>query len=223
MDRWTQGFATQAEVFDWVATSHYFDSAKLARSDMLRGSRKRAKDTRTMFQNFLDWTLDRTMSTLDMEGKGRSIHHRKDVIDQALQAFGRKDLYERLNRVGDIKQKIKQTFSGKFVTEWTGVQGRPVRWIMDEVQRRLEPSQPTELGTLDEARTTASDAIDPNLLTAPSWQVVMSNMTVDQVREHAVRVKEELDQQGKLHYDFREAKKLKAERKALMGSQSQNA
>ena len=218
MDRWEQGFSTQAEVFDWVATSQYFDSAKLARSDMLNGTRKRARDTRTMFQNFLDWTLEHSMSTMKMEdGKGRLIHHRRDVIEHALRTFGKRELFLRLVHVGEIKQKIKQVFSGKLVTEWTGVQGTPVRWIMDEVQNRSEQSLSAErsLPSLDGVNGTL-EAIDPSLLNVPAWQVAMGVMSPEEIKELTIQVKEELGEKGKLSYDIKAAKKRKAERKAML-------
>lgn len=209
------------EVFDWVATSPYFNSAKLARTDSLNSSRKRAKDSRSMFQNFLDFTLERSMSEIEIHGAVKPVHLRQDVVKQALQAFGKDELYEVLNRIGDINLKIKQVFSGTLVTQWTGVQGTPVRWIMDEVQRRLEQSAPIQLSIPDGLGSDGCNSIDPRLLTISSWQVAISDMTLDQVQELVVHVKEELDQQGKLSFDFRAAKKRKAERKALLESQSQ--
>ncbi|CAL1713280.1 unnamed protein product [Somion occarium] len=219
--RWEQGFSTTAEAFDWVSSSSYFIPTRLARPDVLQGSQKRAKASRTMFQDFLDYTATRALSM-----QRQAIESRDVAIERALRHFDKWDLYQTILHTCEAKQRIKQIFTGKLVMEWTGVQGTPVRWIMEEVQRKLE-AQPLPLAQEIDASTPlchsvkGSELVDPSFLTLAPWQILMKDLTVEQVKDLVVEVKEGLQRDGKLQFDWQEAKKRKAERKALLESQPQ--
>ncbi|KAI0785256.1 hypothetical protein C8Q75DRAFT_686109, partial [Abortiporus biennis] len=147
LDRWKQGFATQSDVFQWVASSPYFDPRLLSRADTANNARRKARDARPMYQNFLKYvrSIAGTSNNGDtqvhdpssVKEKGKHRERKQAIMSNVLTRYGKRALYDALLRVASIKQHVKDVYTGRLVTEWTGVQGTPVRWIMNEVERRL--------------------------------------------------------------------------------------
>ena len=112
-------------------------------------------------------------------------------------------------RIDAIKRHVRDVFSGNLVIEWTGVTGMPVRFIMDEVKRRLGGED--KLRTVDDIALDSLDSSDipPMYLTVRVWEFAMSEMSIDKVKIMVIRAKEDLDAEGKLQYNWKAAKQMK--------------
>ncbi|KAJ3484250.1 hypothetical protein NLI96_g5754 [Meripilus lineatus] len=225
LETWEQGFKSQREIFDWVSTSPYFDAGRMVRSDANNGSRPKARVMRHMYQKFLVHAKDiASKQPYDLTQQTTN-----DVVEQAaIDFFGKRDLYEQLLRVSRAKEKIKAVFSGKLVGQWTGVQGLPVRWLMDEIQNRLGddgaasvdgPSTVTDslanhsLHLASPHLVPQDSSISPAHLVLAPWERALENMSPDDVWALVVQVKKEMHSKGLLEYDWRAAKELSARRK----------
>ncbi|KAI0699123.1 hypothetical protein BC835DRAFT_1227272, partial [Cytidiella melzeri] len=124
LDRWEQGFTTQREVFDWVASSPFFDVWNRMQKDNMQPPGR--VGGRPMFRNFLEYARCRRddgsfqVSSID--------------INYALSHFRKQNLYNAILHVTHAKQRIKTVFSGKQVEAWTDLRGPSVGIIMEEVK-----------------------------------------------------------------------------------------
>ena len=100
-----------------------------------------------------------------------------------------------------MQNRAKEILNGTNVQLWTGLQGMPVRFVMDEVKERL-----SSMPAVGSAPAMAMDEVQV-------WQRVWLEMSDDEVRALVVNVKEELQEKGELEFDWRAAKAAKLERK----------
>jgi len=210
MSRWMEGFATQEEIFDWISSSPYYNPGVMARSEADNQGGRRAREARGMYQNFLVYAREHTRA-------GASVSDRDTAVQTALQFFGKWDVLNQLLQVAAVKSHISASFTGKLVTEWTSVHGPPVRWIMDEVKKKLGGEEPDQSSQVHE-QDASGNAIDPVHLSLAAWQESMGVMDVDAIRRMVEQVKEEMAKDGRLAFDWRAAKKREAERKAALAS-----
>ncbi|GBE84907.1 predicted protein [Sparassis crispa] len=188
MDRWAIGFSSQLEIFDWLATSTLFDPCAIVnhheKLSTVDNSKERGRKARAMFQNFV--------------------------------------LYARERAENKIRRQVDEVFSGSLVQEWTGVRSVPVRWVMDGVRERLtarytkqhldDNRGQDDIGNLDLNRE-LQDERERKMACIASWELVLSTMSLDDVRAEVVEVKDEMEVAGKLIYDWRAAKAEKAEKR----------
>ena len=203
-DRLTQGFKTQLELFEWVATSAIFFPGLLpspVSDPSHHQGKKKKKDVRPMYQNFLTFCAQQPRSSPPI-----------DIVQHALVFFVRKELHDLLLHFAAVHQHAKALFTGKQVTEWTGLMGTPIRFVMDEVRSKLGG-----VGPLPVEIEVDSD-IDPVHVTVAVWEERMFSMTLKEVHDLVIETKEEMDSEGKLVFDWKEAKRQRAERKALKES-----
>lgn len=188
----------------------------MARSEADNQGGRRAREARGMYQNFLIYASGRVSSG----GKGvvATAMDRDTAVQTALQFFGKWELYRRILYAVSVKNHVNSLFTGKLVAEWTSVHGPPVRWIMDEVKRRLGGDEVDKPPFDTEAGDTSLDVIDPLHWTVSTWQVSMETMDITAVRNFTIQVKEEMDKNGQLAFDWREAKRRQIERKKAMAS-----
>lgn len=208
MDRWEDGFTTQEAIFAWITSSCLYDPARMVHSEAKHTGGRKVRETRGMYQRFLTYARQQQQeSTL---GWAAPVD-RDTVVQSALQFFGKWDLYCRILRVASAKTHASTNFTGKHVTQWTGVQGVPVRFVMDEVKRRLGGEE-LDVPQLD-LQDIGGDPIDPVHWTLVAWQVGLEAMDNEAIRAFTVQVKEDLQKNGKLEFNWREAKERRAERK----------
>ncbi|KAJ3486669.1 hypothetical protein NLI96_g4085 [Meripilus lineatus] len=227
LETWKQGFGSQREIFDWVSTSPYFDAGRMVRSDANNGSRRKVREVRSMYRNFLVYADG--IASKQSDGLARQAVD--GAVEQtAINFFGKRELYEQLLRVSSAKGRIKAVFSGKLVVQWTGIEGLPVRWLMDEVQRRLGGDGAASMhgpSTVTDSRANTSiDSAPPHevlqysescissihLELAP-WERALEKMSPGDVQALVTQVKEEMKDKGLLECDWRAAKGLREERK----------
>ncbi|KAI0078251.1 hypothetical protein K474DRAFT_1641867 [Panus rudis PR-1116 ss-1] len=214
LDGWERGFTTQMECFEWVASSPYFDPSKMPACHAENGpSRQKTVAARGMYSAFLQFCREQTASQR-LDGASYKRISQAEGVEAALRTFGKWELYCRMMHVEDVKKYVKRIFKGTLVTEWTGVKGTPVRWLMDEIQKRLEQSAPSEVRD-NFIRTMEVDGVDPAYVTLELWQVVMREMDLEELRALTVQVKEEMDKEGRLFYDARAAIEARKQKKAL--------
>ncbi|TCD65111.1 hypothetical protein EIP91_003085 [Steccherinum ochraceum] len=209
-DRWKEGFTRQREVFEWISSSRFYDPSIMSRAESDHQGGRKAREARGMYQNFLTYAFE----TKNSGAYKSSLIDKGTAVQSALQFFGKWDLYCRILRVAAVKTHANTVLSGKLVTEWTGVQGTPVRWVMDEVKKRLggEEEDRPDLDYGDDGGS-PMNSIHWTLF---AWQAGLETMDVEAVRALTVEVKEEMEKDGRLAFDWREAKKRQAERKKAL-------
>ncbi|KAL4251858.1 hypothetical protein ABKN59_002645 [Abortiporus biennis] len=197
--------------------------------DTANNARRKARDARPMYQNFLKYvrSIAGTSNNGDtqvhdpssVKEKGKHRERKQAIMSNVLTRYGKRALYDALLRVASIKQHVKDVYTGRLVTEWTGVQGTPVRWIMNEVERRLGERTTLESDNIlkslkllssESMVEEDSDSIKPVHLQLESWEVALDDMDRDEVKSLVVEVKEEMEKEGKLYYDWKAAKEKKA-------------
>lgn len=206
MDRWQRGFSTQEEIFLWLCSSRLFDPTTMLRSEEgLSRARVKANVIRPMYQKFLYFTRSRATNTRR--------DHLGDVFGDALEFFGRRPLYTVLLRIAEIKKHVATNFTGTAIKNWTGLNGVPIRFTMEEVKRQLGGDE--VLTTVSGIHLDSLPAVDINAvhLTLRVWECTMSGMSAEAIQQMVVRLKEELQSAGKLDYDWRAAKQRKEEKR----------
>ncbi|KAI0372116.1 hypothetical protein BV20DRAFT_964203 [Pilatotrama ljubarskyi] len=210
-DKWKRGFATQDELFSWVASSPFaVPLAARLKSHDSRPSAKQRVEERPMRQNFVKFLQEHDFTPQGGGDAGSEatssifakLEGRAEKLEAALQYFGKYEEYTAILRAARAQDRSKAVLNGKNVMEWTGVSGAPVRFILDEAKERLAarlaPAGAEEWGADREV---------------PAWQRALLDMSDEEVRTLLVSVKEELDVAGKLEFDWRAAKAAKLERK----------
>ncbi|KAI0754928.1 hypothetical protein C8Q80DRAFT_1053438, partial [Daedaleopsis nitida] len=150
MSRWERGFATQEEIFEWVATSPFV--RPLVARYRSAGYRLPTKDrdrveARAMRQNFvaflqaMDHDADAAVAAPESgpQSEVQSLfaapeNHRQENIDAALRHFSKYEEHASLLYLGRASARAREVLNGTNVQNWTGVQGMPVRFVMDEVK-----------------------------------------------------------------------------------------
>ncbi|OBZ71311.1 hypothetical protein A0H81_08338 [Grifola frondosa] len=166
MARWEEGFSTQRSIFDWVATSPYFDAFILAKYDTVRTRRnKKAREERTMYQDFVAYARERIQTA----PRG---HRKRPTLLGASAARAK---------------RLHCDSSGK--TLWSRV----------------------------------TEPMSTELAEPLPWELALFDMSLEQVQALVKQVKDEMQEQGKLEFDWRAAKALKEEQKRLKAEQNSTA
>ncbi|KAI8994117.1 hypothetical protein BD414DRAFT_513724 [Trametes punicea] len=209
MDRWERGFATQEEIFRWVASSPFAiplaERLKCNDGRPLARNRVEARQMRQKFITYLQEHEYRSLSETAIETSVFATFADKgEKIDAALRYFGKDVEHRALLYREQAGLRARAMLNGRNVQEWTGITGVPARLILDEVKNRLARRV---LGLGDSESQVAGEV--------PAWQRALLDMSDDDVRTFITHVKEEMDAAGKLEYDWRAAKAAKLERKKL--------
>lgn len=207
MDRWTQGFTSEQDIFAWIASSRFFDPRRMVRSEESNTYKTKARNDRKMYQHFLDFA--RTCA----EPPQRYVSDH--VLNEAVDTFGKRPLHTVIVRIAEIKRYVTANFSGALVQGWTGLQGMPIRITMNEVRSRLGgEGLPTVVSGIP-LDSLPSDDIDPVHLTLRAWESTMAGLSADEIKDMVVAAKGELAAEGKLTVDWKAEKQRKAELKKL--------
>lgn len=151
---WEAGFPSLQSAFQWVASSRLFDPQIVKESP----HREHRRNDREMYQMFLIWMRDQRLTTV--EGSAcdlRPISSSDKVVEEAKVFFGKKQEYDGLVEKERKRRKIKDTFNGHLVMEWTGLRGIPVRELMDEVRARMD-EETIHRSTREEMKARVLDA-----------------------------------------------------------------
>uniref|UniRef100_A0A0W0F3U4 Uncharacterized protein n=1 Tax=Moniliophthora roreri TaxID=221103 RepID=A0A0W0F3U4_MONRR len=128
MGRWHAGFKTHPEIFDWVASSRFFDPS------YFRSGLQKVKPERAMYFQFTRWaeSLERRNGTADEVVSRR----REQVREEALVRFNRKEEVAAYYRQYNCRQMLKEAWNGHRVSQWTGLGERwkAVKQVMDGVR-----------------------------------------------------------------------------------------
>lgn len=203
MERWRRGFATQDEVVQWVATSPFAASfAARLKSGESKLLPKEKGEGRPMRQKFISFLKQHEFDTTT-DSVFTSSGDREKKMHEALRYFGKDKEYAAILDIERAGKRAKVILNGTNVQNWTGANGMPVRYILDEVKVRLA------------ARSSGTEPVVSEEV--PTWQRALLDMSDEEVRELTVTVKEELDAAGKLAFDWRAAKAAKMKKKAGAG------
>ncbi|KAK7469212.1 hypothetical protein VKT23_003701 [Stygiomarasmius scandens] len=127
------GFKTRREIFQWVATSHFFNSARFRSHG--EGISK-VKPQRSMYSDFVEWAnklRGSSASSTDGERKENIASAR----GKALEYFSKKDEVESRWREYEARKRMKATFNGNKVKSWTlSDNWKDVKSVMDKVRER---------------------------------------------------------------------------------------
>ncbi|PCH40136.1 hypothetical protein WOLCODRAFT_136680 [Wolfiporia cocos MD-104 SS10] len=206
-ERWAAGFATQRELFEWVATSRLFDARRVAPTDRVLG---RGAQRREMYQSFLEHARARAGSGAPPAGITQ---------DDALRFFGRDAEHAALLRASRVKQHARETFAGRRIEEWTGMHGLPVKWVMDAARRKLEReaaaahSSLTGVPAMPADGKSALSRYEPFAMCA--WEVALSEMSVDEVRSLVLEVKGEMERTGEFEALWEKERERKASKQKV--------
>lgn len=147
LDRYTQGFKTNDELFAWLKTSRWFEPRFLARAHPVMDKRA-AKNQRSMYNDFA-----RQCEELAGEVGGPDAYseHRKPDVDawreEALIFFGKKEEYDQIAQNNILERAYREKFSGKKIIEWTGLYGLIIRDIMAQIRKQYSKE---DLAQMDE-------------------------------------------------------------------------
>lgn len=129
-----EGFKTNQQVYEWAASSKYFDP---------RGFRTqgpgitKVKVERTMYAEFVKWVETRARTTSsDLPSREE---RQRQIREEALIFFNKKEEFESLARDRLNRLRLKEVFSGSRVRDWAelGEYWKGVKLIMDEVRTRM--------------------------------------------------------------------------------------
>lgn len=121
-----RGFTTAQEVFDWVATSRFFNPHRLLPAMQSLGF----KGKRKMYAEFLDY-LGSLIASAESEER-LDIHA---IQDEALALFGKRKEFDDAVREKYLFCEAKRVFSGSLVKEWTGLEyWRDVKTVTDAMR-----------------------------------------------------------------------------------------
>jgi hypothetical protein len=129
-----EGFKTNQQVYEWAASSKYFDP----RDFRTQGPGiTKVKVERTMYAEFVKWVETRPRTTsLNLPSREE---RQRQIREEALIFFNKKEEFESLARDRQNRSRLKEVFSGSRIRDWAelGEYWKGVKLIMDEVRARM--------------------------------------------------------------------------------------
>lgn len=143
---WERGFVTEHAAFAWIATSRFFSTHRLKDAH----SKKRKTGSRAMYGRFLDWAQEQPITETHVLSADA-------VVVAALLHFNKKAEFDSLieeytQKAAKIEARktLKTIFNGNIVADWTGLDNRRVKIVMDKI--RQEKGGELGLLGLDQSR-----------------------------------------------------------------------
>jgi hypothetical protein len=147
--RWLKGFSELTDVFEFAASSPYFEKDIFLLDN--RNAKSRVRDSkRKTYTDFLKWcdTLPTLVSTREQGTEERHAFQ----LDRAFAKFPDfKSRYQRAEALRLEHADLKSRWNGENVMEWTGLSGKPLGNLMSAV--RADPgfgAASTSLASLKE-------------------------------------------------------------------------
>ncbi|KAJ7104269.1 hypothetical protein B0H15DRAFT_1016646 [Mycena belliarum] len=120
MQRWTTGFQTKQQIFEWVGETPLFNPARFQTEGQ---GIKKVKPERKMYAEFVQWAKEQKQRPGHSESPERSVLGKDQQIQHALKYFGKKEEFDSLAREDANKARLKEGFNGLKVQAWTGMSG----------------------------------------------------------------------------------------------------
>ncbi|KAG6825010.1 hypothetical protein H0H92_005101 [Tricholoma furcatifolium] len=135
MDTWKAGFHTKREVFEWAASTKFFNPAVFKTGESFTKVSKMAD--RKMYGEFLQWVEGRTLECSQARRK-HSEDERQASQNLALVYFKKNDEFDTMNHEREQKIALKKVFSGSRVRDWAELNEnwKAVKMIMDAMRVR---------------------------------------------------------------------------------------
>jgi len=139
VERWREGFATQHEAFEWVASSTFYVHGRL--SD--RTARAKTRTNRGMYHAFFQWSEARASPAAGDESQSQDVQEaeKEAVIEsvraEALTFFGKQEEHDALARANQRRLRLKAMWNGRKVGEWTGGNSRIIGRVMDLMRKTI--------------------------------------------------------------------------------------
>ncbi|CAG7852168.1 Prohibitin-2 [Serendipita indica DSM 11827] len=116
---WKRGFKTRVEIFDWLISSRFATLGSL----------------RTVSPTHLDrWMYKESFFAVYRSrcamARGQSRGRQAVVVEEALDAFGKRDEYNALAKSIETRKAVRAKFNGTLVTEVTGREGKVIGDIL---------------------------------------------------------------------------------------------
>lgn len=128
MDRWNAGFSTQHEVFEWVATSRFFNPSRIPSFSKART----AKD-RKMYLSFFEWAKQRASEN------DAPLPTIQAVVEEALDAFGKREEYYAIVKANQRRVALRKVLTGHITADHLGldvtIRGKTIKQVMDIVRQ----------------------------------------------------------------------------------------
>ncbi|KIJ54952.1 hypothetical protein M422DRAFT_241038 [Sphaerobolus stellatus SS14] len=136
INAWEKGFSSLHAIFQWTASSRWFNAYLIRESSR----RQHRRIDRKMYQQFLEWVEEQraVAGHSTITSASDSLIGPADAVEAAKEFFGKKEEYETLIERDRRRKKRKGDFNGHLVMEWTGLHGRDVKLLMDEVRKVLD-------------------------------------------------------------------------------------
>lgn len=138
-DAYQQGFNTNHDIFEWASSTKFFDSTRFRSTGT---GIPKVKPVRTMYTEFVEW-ISRRPPRSGLYAELSHAEKAQRIREDALIFFNKKDEFDALARLRLCRLRLKETFSGIQVRDWTemGNYWKGVKLIMDEVRERLGGDQ----------------------------------------------------------------------------------
>ncbi|CCM01876.1 uncharacterized protein FIBRA_03947 [Fibroporia radiculosa] len=229
-DRWTEGFATEQEIFEWIASSVLFRPHTVAPADNGHTAGRNGRKVRFMYQNFLAYARDLaharpaaaqpSVVVSLSEGVARSPIRAGITADDALRFFRKEAEHAALIRSSDIKQHAREVFSGKLLEGWTGMRGLPVKWLMDTARERLEQAHAQtrpEDYRKDVSQTVifGHDLLGKEPFVVSSWELALWSMSMSEVRSFILQIQDDMTRAGTCERNWEKERSRKAKKQVL--------
>jgi hypothetical protein len=127
----TQKFKTVEEIFEYIVRSKYFNPETF-QLNMLNSVNRVRNSKRPVYMHFLDW-ISRSQVKPGMEINKESLL--KEVMKEVV---GFENNLKGTMQNLFVKEKVKEVFNGKIVSEWTGEQGRHLGCLMAAIKDSYE-------------------------------------------------------------------------------------
>ncbi|TFK52576.1 hypothetical protein OE88DRAFT_1734547 [Heliocybe sulcata] len=136
---WRAGFTTRRAIFDWLASSRFFFPDRLAPHHVGQNSSERRRADRDIYQAFAVFVAEIAASrggrhANETGDARRSRNHQ--VHEEALEYFGKREEYDQIVHSNWVRMRLKTTFTGLKVVEWTNLWGKRVSEVMKETRQR---------------------------------------------------------------------------------------
>lgn len=119
MDTWKAGFSRKIEVFEWIATSKFFDPEALRSGN----KSKKVKEDRKMYHEFVNWSINKLgTEAIAMVPSIQELEHK--AREEALDYFGERETLHALARKRKRELEIKDVFNGNKMKSEPDVTGK---------------------------------------------------------------------------------------------------
>lgn len=130
---WEQGFTTEQAAFEWIATSRFFSAPRPKDAH----SKKRKTSSRPMYSRFVDWAQEQPMSESPLLPADAAVAEALSYFNKKAEYGISLEEYTQKAAKVEARKTLKLIFNGTMVGEWTGLDNRRVKIVMDKIRQEL--------------------------------------------------------------------------------------